>query len=107
MIKRERVRNCDKTEREKEREREREREREERWDFRRLKWSRWKTVPQTSGCNRKRYVADARQPSMSDDRRDGTQSVSAGRRSSDRVVIGTPEQRPCRKSAQDSGALSQ
>jgi len=37
----------------------------------RERWSsgdvRWKTVPQTSGRNRKRSVADGRQPSALDD----------------------------------------
>ena len=44
--------------------REREREREKRWGSGNM---RWKTVAQMSGHNRKRSVADGRQPSVSDE----------------------------------------
>jgi len=58
------------------------------------RWSsdymRWETVPQTSGHNSKRSVADSRQQSVPDGWglwRGGTPSVSAGRRSSEQTGL--------------------
>ena len=80
---------------------------------------RWKTVHQTSGCNRKRSVTDSGQTSTSNVQRRWwgrtysrrLASVSAGRRSSSHKYVGarrvdvcTPDQRPCRRCVQKPSA---